>query len=418
MDGFAFLSLILTTAAVLAWVNHRWVKLPTAIGVLLVALAMSLGLTLIDLAGFNLSDPVEALLLRFDFAHGLMDIMLAFLLFAGALHVDLDDLRGQGYVIGLLATVGVLATTALVGFGTTVVAGWFGVDLPLLHGMLFGALIAPTDPIAVMGILRTAGVPRSVETKIAGESLFNDGVGVVIFAALAGVAAATSAGEPTPGAGDVAGLLVSEVGGSLLLGLVGGWVAYRMLRLADDPQVEVMITLALASGLYALAQSVHASGPLTAVIAGLFIGNTGRRFGMSDTTRHHVDTFWELIDGILNVILFVLLGMEVLVIHTGGTGLALGLAAIPLVLAARWLSVSGVVALLGRRRQFSKGAVPILTWGGLRGGISVALALSLTGVVPTETRDLLLATTYVVVIFSVAVQGLTIGKLAKRLGSS
>jgi CPA1 family monovalent cation:H+ antiporter len=418
MDGFAFLSLILTTAAVLAWVNHRWVKLPTAIGVLLVALAMSLGLTALDALGLSLSDPVEALLLRFDFAHGLMDIMLAFLLFAGALHVDLDDLRGQGYVIGLLATVGVLATTALVGFGTTVVAGWFGVDLPLLHGMLFGALIAPTDPIAVMGILRTAGVPRSVETKIAGESLFNDGVGVVIFAALAGVAAATSAGEPTPGAGDVAGLLVSEVGGSLLIGLVGGWVAYRMLRLADDPQVEVMITLALASGLYALAQSVHASGPLTAVIAGLFIGNTGRRFGMSDTTRHHVDTFWELIDGILNVILFVLLGMEVLVIHTGGTGLALGLVAIPLVLAARWLSVSGVVALLGRRRQFSKGAVPILTWGGLRGGISVALALSLTGVVPTETRDLLLTTTYVVVIFSVAVQGLTIGKLAKRLGSS
>jgi CPA1 family monovalent cation:H+ antiporter len=418
MDGFAFLSLILTTAAVLAWVNHRWVKLPTAIGVLLVALAMSLGLTALDALGLNLAGPVEALLVRFDFAHGLMDIMLAFLLFAGALHVDLDDLRGQGYVIGLLATVGVLATTALVGFGTTIVAGWFGVDLPLLHGMLFGALIAPTDPIAVMGILRTAGVPRSIETKIAGESLFNDGVGVVIFAALAGVAAATSAGEPTPGFGDVASLLVSEVGGSLLLGLVGGWIAYRMLRLADDPQVEVMITLALASGLYALAQAVHASGPLTAVIAGLFIGNTGRRFGMSDTTRHHVDTFWELIDGILNVILFVLLGMEVLVIHTGGTGLALGLAAIPLVLAARWLSVSGVVALLGRRRQFSKGAVPILTWGGLRGGISVALALSLTGVVPAETRDLLLATTYVVVIFSVAVQGLTIGKLASRLGSS
>lgn len=416
MDGFGFLSLVLVTAALLAWVNHRFVGLPTAIGVLLIALGMSVGLSVLDALGLHLAQPVEALLQRFDFSHSLLDIMLAFLLFAGALHVNLDDLAGQGGVIALLATLGVLTTTALVGLCLHVLAGWMGLELPLLHALLFGALIAPTDPIAVMGVLRTAGVSRSLETKIAGESLFNDGVGVVVFMALAAVAAAGTSGQAVPGFGEVLSLLASEVGGSLALGLAGGWLTYRMLAAVDDAQVEVMLTLALATGLYSLAQALHASGPLTAVIAGLFIGNTGRRFGMSGKTRQHVDTFWELVDGILNVVLFVLLGMEVLLIQTGGLALLLGVLAIPLVLGARAAGVAGVVTLLSRHRRFSPGAVPILTWGGLRGGISVALALSLTGAVPPATRELLLTVTYVVVIFSVSVQGLTIGRLARRWG--
>ena len=418
MDAFATLSLVLAAAALLAWVNHRWIGLPSAIGVMLSALALSLGIGAFDLLGLHLAAPIEGVLHRLDFGHALLDIMLAFLLFAGALHVNLDDLRGQGGVIALLATLGVLTTTLLVGLGTHVVAGWLGFELPLLHALLFGALIAPTDPIAVIGILRTAGVPHSLQTKIAGESLFNDGVGVVIFAALAGVASATTSGGQAPGLGEVTELLLTEVGGSLALGLAGGWVAYRMLRSVDEHMVEVMITLALATGLYALAQALHASGPLTAVVAGLFIGNTGRRFGMSDTTRQHVDTFWELVDGILNVVLFVLLGLEVLVIEPSVGMVGLGLLAIPLVLAARGLGVWGVVALLSRHRRFSPGAVAILTWGGLRGGISVALALSLTGIVPPGTRELLLGVTYIVVIFSVAVQGLTIGRLARRFAGT
>jgi len=269
----------------------------------------------------------------------------------------------------------------------------------------------------VLGILKTARVPKSLETKITGESLFNDGIGVVVFAVLLQIAgAAHGAVDPAShglGALDVAELVAVEVGGALLLGLVCGWLAYRMMRTINNYQVEVLITLALCTGLYSLASAVHASGPLAVVVAGLFIGNTGRTYGMSPETTEHVDRFWELIDEILNVVLFVLIGAEVLVIRLGGAELVAGLLAIPLVLGARLVAVGGAVALLSRFRSFTRGVVPLLTWAGLRGGISVALALS----IPTSIagREVILTMTYVVVVFSIVVQGLTVAPLARRL---
>lgn len=417
MDAFTFLSVVIATAAVLAWINHRFIGLPTTIGVMLVALVMSLGLSLADALGAQLTAPIEAMLERFDLADSLLDIMLAFLLFAGSLHIDLDDLRGQRWVIGILATVGVLVSTALVGFGLWYLAPALGVELELMHCMVFGALISPTDPIAVLGILKKARVPKSLETKITGESLFNDGIGVVVFSVLVAIAAAsgtTSADHgPALDALGIAGFFATEVVGAAVLGLAGGWIVFLMLRAVDDYVVEVLLTLALCMGLYAAAIALHTSGPLTAVVAGLMIGNTGRRLGMSDKTREHLDTFWELLDGILNVVLFVLLGMEVLLLTVDGPSLLIGLTAIPLTLAARFLAVSGTVVTLRSRRTFSPHAIKIMTWGGLRGGISIALALSIGGAVPPAARDTLLVTTYVVVVFSIFVQGLTIGRMAR-----
>ena len=421
MDAFTFLSVVIATAALLAWINHRFIGLPSSIGVMLVALVMCLGLSLADLFGAHLTDPVEALLTRFDLGHSLLDVMLAFLLFAGSLHIDLEDLRGQRWVIGILATVGVLVSTALVGFGLWAAAPLLGIELQLMHAMVFGALIAPTDPIAVLGILKKANVPKSLETKITGESLFNDGIGVVVFTVLLGLSAAQAgdahgAGHgPSLDAAGVATFFAQEVLGAVVLGLAGGWIVFLMLRAVDDYVVEVLLTLALCMGLYAAAMAMHTSGPLTAVVAGLLVGNTGRRFGMSDKTRGHLDTFWELIDGILNVVLFVLLGMEVLLLTFDGAAMGLGLLAIPLTLAARFLSVGGTVTALKRRRSFTPHAIKMMTWGGLRGGISIALALSLGNAMPPETRNTLLVATYVVVVFSIFVQGLTVGRMAAMI---
>jgi len=426
MDPFHLLSLVLVAAALLAWVNHRFVHLPTTIGVMVIALGLSLALQGLRLAGLDVETPVETLLERIDFSHALLDIMLAFLLFAGALHVQIDDLLGQKWIISGLATLGVLVSTLLVGGMVFYAADAFGMPLPFLPCLVFGALISPTDPIAVMGILKQAGAPKSLETKIAGESLFNDGIGVVLFAVLVRIAtgagghgeehaADAAAGGATPaimspGPSDIAALVGIEVVGAIALGLLFGWIVFRMLRSVDNYQVEVLLTLALCAGVYSLADSLHSSGPLAVVVAGLLIGNTGRRYALSEKTAEHVDTFWELIDEILNVVLFLLIGMEVLVLDfTDGSRLLMGLLAIPLVLAARFLAVGGAVSMLRRRRAFTPHAVKIMTWGGLRGGISVALALSL----PTtlEGRGLFLVMTYVVVVFSIVVQGLTIGRL-------
>ena len=406
MDAFAFLSLVIATAAILAWINHRFVGLPTTIGVMLVALLMSLGLLAGDLLGLGLTAPIEDLLERFDFGGSLLEIMLAFLLFAGSLHVDLELLRGQRWVIGLLATAGVVATTGLAGLALLAVSNTLDLGLSTLHCLVFGSLIAPTDPIAVLGILKSAGAPASLEAKITGESLFIDGIGVVVFGVLAGLLGGH--GDHAADAGSVALLFLQEVGGAAVLGLGGGWLCYRLLASVDDHTVEVLLTLALCMGLYALALAVHASGPLTAVLAGLLIGNSGRAHAMSDASRERLDTFWEIVDGVLNVVLFVLIGMEVLLLSWDGAALAAGLVAIPLVLAARFLSVGATVTALRRRRTFTPHAVKIMTWGGLRGGISIALALSLA---PGAARDTLLMVTYVVVVFSILVQGLTVGRL-------
>jgi len=400
-------ALLITLAAVFSYINHRYIKLPTTIGVMLIALVVSLVLIVLGALGLVVHERVADWLAAVDFNKTLLHGMLSFLLFAGALHININDLARQKWIIALLATVGVVLSTFLIGILSWYTLGLLGIDLPFVYCLVFGALISPTDPVAVLGILKQAKAPKSLETKIAGESLFNDGVGVVVFVVLLGIA--TGAQEISlPG---IALLFVEEALGGIVYGLVIGGAAYWMLRRVDNYQVEVLITLALVMGGYALADALHLSGPIAIVVAGLLIGNHGRLFAMSEHTRVHLDTFWELVDEVLNAALFVLIGLEVLVLAFRGEYLLAGVLAVPIVLLVRLVSVALPVALLWRFREFSPHAVKIMTWGGLRGGISVALALS----VPSgPERDVIVAITYCVVVFSILVQGLTVGKLIRR----
>jgi monovalent cation:H+ antiporter, CPA1 family len=401
----------LVVTALLAYVNARFVGLPTTIGVMMASLMLSLGLVGLDAAGigFGMRQYEESLLRSIDFSSVLMQGMLSLLLFAGALHVDLSELKAYRWQVGVLAIVSTLLSTLAVGFGVWWVLPWVGLNLPLLHCLLFGALISPTDPIAVMGILKTAGVPKNLELVIAGESLFNDGVGVVIFSLLLGV---LSSGQ-TPSAGQALELLLHEAGGGLLFGAALGYVTFRLLKSVDNYQVEVMLTLAAVTGGYALANRLHVSGPLAMVVAGLMVGNGGRALAMSDTTRHYVDLFWELVDEILNAVLFVLIGMEVLLVpFTRQVLLGAGVATV-VTLLARGLTVGLPVHRLPGAFKLPRAAGWVLTWGGLRGGISVALALSLP---KGPGHDTVIALTYGVVVFSILVQGLSVGAVVRRAG--
>jgi CPA1 family monovalent cation:H+ antiporter len=402
------IALLTTLAAIFSYVNHRFIKLPTTIGLMLITLLMSLGLILSGALGLGFEATAEQIIAQIDFSQTLMHGMLCFLLFAGALHVNLDNLLQQKWVIGLSATLGVLCSTFLVGAAVFYLLGWLGLALPFIACLTFGALISPTDPIAVLGLLKQAKAPKALETKIAGESLFNDGIGVVIFLVLLELLTGAHPFEWS----HVGKLLALETLGGVILGLVLGWITHRLLKSIDNYQVEILLTLALATGGYALATALHTSGPLAIVVAGLFIGNQGRYFAMSDETREHLDTFWELIDEILNAVLFVLIGLEILILTSTGQYILAAVLAIPVVLIARFISVGIPIALLRRMRRFTPHAVKIMTWGGLRGGISVALVLSLP---PTPTRDLLLTMTYAVVIFSIIIQGLTIPRLLRHV---
>ena len=399
----------LVVTASLAYLNHRFVGLPTTIGVMVAALGLSLLLVGLDSLGIlhGLRNYEESMLRSIDFSSVLMQGMLSFLLFAGALHVDLSELRAYRWQVGALAVVGTLMSTVLVGGILFWTLPWVGLPVPLPYCMLFGALISPTDPIAVMGILKSAGAPKNLELVIAGESLFNDGIGVVIFSLLLGMLASGDA--PTLRQGGE--LLLQEAGGGLLFGAALGYLTFRLLHSIDNYQVEVLITLAAVMGGYALASWLHVSAPLAMVVTGLMIGNNGRALAMSDTTRHHLDLFWELLDEILNAVLFVLMGLEVIVIHFP-SGIALAaLLAIGATLLTRWLTVGLPVELWHLRLRLPVGSGRVLTWGGLRGGISVALALSLPS---GPHRETLLALTYCVVVFSILVQGLTIGGVVRR----
>ncbi len=408
-------AVLLGLAAVFGYLNHRLLKLPPAIGLVVIALAASLSALALDalIPALGIGADLRAALEGVDFSATLMDGMLSFLLFAGALNVDLAQLLARKGAISLLATLGVLISTFLVGTAMWGATSWLGYPLPYSYCLVFGALIAPTDPVAVLGILRSAHVPPSLEAKIAGESLFNDGVGIVVFTILLALAAGSGGHGEMAGAAELVLLFVREAGGGILLGLVAGYVAYRAMRSIDAYEVEIMITLALVTVTMRLAEAWHTSGPLAMVVAGLLIGNHGARFAMSETTRTHLTSFWSLTDGILNAVLFLLIGVEVLVIKAELTYLAAAAIAIPVVLAARFVAVLVPIrALTLLRHDFTQGTVPILTWGGLRGGISVALALSLPA---SGEREAILAMTYAVVVFSIVVQGLTIGPLARRL---
>jgi CPA1 family monovalent cation:H+ antiporter len=418
MGTFDLLAILISLAAVLGWINLRFLRLPTTIGLMVLSMVFSLALVALGKAGVADLRFLISALEGVDFDEALLNGMLGALLFAGALHIDINDLRDNKWVISLLASAGVVVSTTLVGLGSWTLFGWIGLDVPFVFALLFGALISPTDPIAVGAILRKAGVPRSLLVKITGESLFNDGVGVVLFLVVLGVAGA-GGGHGTGHEGvelsRVLHLLAVEVIGGFVVGGFLGWIAYRMLKAVDAYQVEILLTLALVTGGYALAQALHVSGPLAMVVAGLLIGNRGRALAMSERTVHQLDSFWELSDEFLNSVLFVMIGVEVLILDFGPGYLTAGLLAIPLVLLARFVSVSLPVQLLRRVRTFSPHAIKILTWSGLRGGISVALALSLP---PGEIRDLLVAVTYVVVTFSIVIQGLTAGRVARRLQKS
>ena len=413
---FNLAAIVVTLAAVFGCVNHRWLRLPQSIGLVLIALVASFGALALDalFPTLDLRATVRETLLQIEFHDTLMKGMLSFLLFAGALHVDLEALLSRKWAISMLATVGTLISTSVVGlamFQVFRVIDLDGLAIALPYCFVFGALISPTDPIAVLSILKQVQVPASLEAKIAGESLFNDGVGVVVFTILVTIAAGAGehGGEVTRAT--VAVLFFQEAFGGAALGLVAGYLAYRAMQGINEHNLEVLITLALVMGAYAVASAIHVSGPIAMVIAGLFIGNHGTRFAMSEATRDHVDKFWSLLDEALNSVLFLAIGFEVLAL-TFGAGIMLAMAiAIPVVLLARLVAVATPIGLLGLRREFTKGAIPVLTWGGLRGGISVALALSLPAI---PAKPVLLAVTYGVVVFSIIVQGLTIGAVARR----
>ncbi|GAC1033191.1 sodium:proton antiporter [Pseudomonas sp. No.21] len=402
-------AVFLCITALLAYLNRRYVGLPPAIGVMGIALGLSLLNMAADALGFHAFHALEQSFVEsIDFSELLMQGMLSLLLFAGALHVDLSELRSYRWQVASLAVVGTTLSTLFIGFTLWGLLSLIDLQLPLSYCLVFGALISPTDPIAVMGILKSAGAPKSVELVISGESLFNDGVSVVLFSLI--LAMVLSGQAPT--VTGAAHLLALEAGGGALLGAVVGYVIYRMLKSIDSYQEEVLITLAAVLGGYALATHLHVSGPLAMVVMGLIIGNHGRTYAMSEQTQKNVDMFWELIDEILNAVLFVLIGLEVILIQFSQSLFITGLAAVVLTLAARLLTVGLPIAVLGNRFRLPQGSWSVLTWGGLRGGISVALALSLPA---GESRDVIVSLTYLVVIFSILVQGLTIGKLIKRV---
>lgn len=409
MSLFDLSALMITLAALFAWINYRFIHLPTTIGVMLIALTVSLLMSAAHYLGLpGLETMAESLLQQVDFNRALMEGMLSFLLFAGALHVNLDDLARQKWVIISLATFGVIMSTFLVGGATYLVLGWLGIDMVFIYCLVFGALISPTDPIAVLGILKQAGTPKSLETKITGESLFNDGIAVVVFLVIADIAT----GNTEISAGQIAKLLATEAIGGIIFGLILGSLGYWMLKQVDDYPTEILLTLAMVMGGYTLANSLHLSGPISIVVAGLLIGNHGRVWAMSERTQGHLDTFWELIDEILNAVLFVLIGLEVLILTFHYEYFLAALIIIPLLLSARLFSVGVPISILRHFRSFTPWAVTLMTWGGLRGGISVALALSLP---QGEQREVIVAITYLIVVFSIVVQGLTIGPLARRL---
>lgn len=412
MHLYTVITIIVSLSAVFSYVNHKFIRLPSTIGIMLLSLLSSVLLVLAGKWMPGLFVSVKEMVETLDFYELLINMMLSFLLFAGAIHINADRLRKERMPVIGLATVGTLISTIAVGYMAHFLFDAVGYKIELIYCLLFGALISPTDPIAVLGILKNARVPASMEMKISGESLFNDGVAVVIFITLLDVA---EKGMNSVTGTDIFLLFAREAGGGLIYGAVLGYVGFLVLRSIDNYQVEVLITLAIVMGGYTLANAMHISGPLAMVVAGIITGNKGRRLGMSDITRDYLGKFWELVDEILNAILFLLLGVEMLVVQMDKWILLVGCVSIGVVLLARWVSVALPILVLRKFIPFEKHAIAMLTWGGLRGGISVALALSL----PFHMyRGKFVALTYIIVVFSIVVQGLTIGRLAKKIYGS
>lgn len=417
LDPINAAGIVITLAAVFAYCNERWLQLPETIGLMVVAMVLSLLLVVAGLLNIQVVDFAKKFMQQVDFNETLMHGMLGFLLFAGALHVKIRDLADQKWVVTITATLGVVGSTLIVGTIAWWILGLLDMPISWIYCLLFGALISPTDPISVLGIMKKIGAPKSLATKISGESLFNDGVGVVIFLVVLELAS----GSATFSFGHIGTLLLQEVLGGVLLGLALGGIAFYLHSTVENEHVEILVSLAVVAGGYPLALALHFSGPIAMVVAGLLIGNHGRQYAMGDEVRRQLDMLWELIDEILNAVLFVLLGLELLALSWQRPFLVAGLLMIPTVLIARLITIGAAVAMLRKFRTFSPRVVRILTWGGLRGGISVALALSIPATLEAGTgdsafpvRDLILAMTYMVVVFSIIVQGLTIGPFIRR----
>ncbi len=402
-------SLLIVLAGAFGAINYLFLKLPSSIGILIVALLASLSVMGLEflIPSLEITDTIQKVALDIEFSDALLEGMLGLLLFAGALHVKLGDLRQQAWVVLLMATLGVAISTVVVGYGFSWITG-----APLIIALVFGALITPTDPVAVLGVLREANLRKTLETKIAGESLFNDGVGYVVFLVLVGIAF-PSGENHAQGAAGAAKLFFQEAIGGAVLGAVLGFLVFQVMKRIDDYPLEVLLSLGLAFGGYQLAVALHMSGPIMAVVAGLFIGDVGVKYGMSEQTRLYLDGFWQLIDEILNAVLFLLIGVEVFVVTFDTSALWAGTLCIGLALIGRAAAVTVPIMLLKPFQTFTSDVIPIMTWGGLKGGISVALALTLPD---SEWKPIILTATYVVVIFSIIVQGLTIAPLANRLG--
>lgn len=410
MNTNEILSILIVLAAVFAYINHRWIKWPPTIGIMVLSLVCSVLLAAFGNSHSLLSDKAIELASSIDFREVLLNFMLSFLLFAGAIHIDAGKLNKERWPILILSTLGILISTFFVGGAVWLLFSLFHIAIPFIYCLLFGSLISPTDPIAVLAILKQAKIPSTLEVKISGESLFNDGVAVVVFITIFETA---RSGGGDISAVNVGMLFLREAVGGILFGLALGYIGFYAIRSIDDYKVEVLITLAMVMGGYFLADSLHISGPLAMVVAGIICGNKVKDEAMSDTSWDYLGKFWELIDEVLNAILFLLIGLEMLIIKISPVILLIGGICILVVLLARWLSVWFPMLLLRYKLNFEKNAVAILTWGGLRGGLSVALALSLG---PQMHRDEFVLITYVIVIFSILVQGLTIGPFVKRLG--
>ncbi|MBP9186537.1 MAG: sodium:proton antiporter [Bacteroidia bacterium] len=408
MELFHLFSILIVISALFAYINYRYLKLTNAIGLMLVSLIFSLMVLLLGSFFPSIKSIVAEQLSSINFSELLLEGMLSFMLFAGAIHIKYKDLKSEKLTIMLFSTFSVVISTFIVGFVSYYLLNYFGLQVSLIHSLLFGALISPTDPIAVISILKSAGVSKSLETKIAGESLFNDGVAVVVFITILQL---TKPGVELSVA-SVSLLFGQEALGGILLGALVGWLGYKLIASIDNYQVEVLITLAIVMGGYTFAHYIHVSGPLAMVIAGLITGNHGKSYGMSDTTTEYIDKFWELIDEILNALLFVLIGLELLIIQTNKTVLIVALILIVIVLITRFISVLIPSLFIRIQQGITKQTLLILTWGGLRGGISIALALSLPS---SLSKDIWVTITYVIVCFSILVQGMSIGKLVKKI---
>ncbi|UVI38365.1 cation:proton antiporter [Qipengyuania spongiae] len=413
LSPFDMAAMLVVASALLGWFNHHFVRLPHVIGLTVMGALAALGLMIADafVPAITLDDTVARLLEQLNFTDTLLQGMLSFLLFAGALHVDLERLKASWLPVLLLSTVGVVISTVLVGLAVWGIGLLLGVAIAPIWYFVFGALIAPTDPVSVLGVLREENVPLSLQSAVAGESLFNDGVGIVVFTILLGAALTGTDFSLAEGAR----LFAIEAGGGVLVGLVAGYIGFRALAGMDEYALEVLITLAIVMGGYALCSALHISGPLAMAVAGLLIGNHGVTYAMSDVTRDYVVKFWEIVDELLNSVLFLLIGLEIIALAPGFAETAIALLAIPVTLAARAIAVIGSTKAIPAARLDEKGASRVLWWGGLRGGISIALALSLPA---GDTRDLILAATFGAVLFSVLVQRATLGRLIEKLKQS